>query len=425
MLNKSHLPGFGVEIKELKYDSFLDWLVAVRPLSEAWEAQPSFLLAEYAYYVLAVLMLSHAFYLGGRWPYMWLGSLIHGLVIENISMNIPDIENYWQSQTTLVFIGRKLPLHIALIYPVFEYPAHYAVAHLRLPRYAQALMAGLLEVLMDLPYDIMCVRFLHWSWHDTDPNIYDRHYWVPWNSYYFHLSFGVSFYFFLQLWRRVLTGDDSHGHHGGTGKEILCAVLAGICGMPGGVLQFIPLYHPLHDVFGVHSENTLLMIAGLYTLIVWCADRRADHGSRPQLGQRNRPYLMGLCLLLHYSVYWVMAVFFNPEDEISIGLHEQVGPCDVYQDVHTAFGMTLKKRKYLCASDYDEGYFDFKCLPGGRRPAHGARWYTVCGVPFSNRAEYVSMLTAVVVFSWLVFYQCLCRSGPQVVRARQQKMKRF
>ena len=70
-------------------------------------------------------------------------------------------------------------------------------------------------MLIDLPYDIMCIRFLHWTWHDTDPNIFDRHYWVPWNSYYFHLAFGASFYFFLQLWRRVLTGDDSHGHHGG------------------------------------------------------------------------------------------------------------------------------------------------------------------------------------------------------------------
>ena len=46
---------------------------------------------------------------------MWFGSLIHGLVIENISMNIPDIENYWQSQTTIVFLGRKMPLHIMLL----------------------------------------------------------------------------------------------------------------------------------------------------------------------------------------------------------------------------------------------------------------------------------------------------------------------
>ena len=89
------------------------------------------------------------------------------------------------------------------------------------------------------------------------------------------------------------------------------------------------------------------------------------------------------------------------------------------------FRQTLKKRKYLCANDYDEGYFDFRCLPGGRRPAHGARWYTACGVPFTNRAEYVSMITAITALALGVFYQCLYRSGPQVKPARQQKMKRF
>ena len=46
---------------------------------------------------------------------MWLGSLVHGLIIENVSMNIPDIENYWQSQTTVVFLGRKMPLHIMIL----------------------------------------------------------------------------------------------------------------------------------------------------------------------------------------------------------------------------------------------------------------------------------------------------------------------
>ena len=68
--------------------------------------------------------------------------------------------------------------------------------------------AGLMEVLIDIPYDIMAVKFVHWTWHDTDPNIYDRHYWVPWNSYYFHLTFGTAFNFALHFWRRKITGND-------------------------------------------------------------------------------------------------------------------------------------------------------------------------------------------------------------------------
>lgn len=56
---------------------------------------------------------------------------------------------------------------------------------------------GLVVVLIDIPYDITSVKFVHWTWHDTDPNISDRHYWVPWNSYYFHCAFATSFTFWF------------------------------------------------------------------------------------------------------------------------------------------------------------------------------------------------------------------------------------
>ena len=52
---------------------------------------------------------------------------------------------------------------------------------------------GLSAVMLDLPYDILGVKNLFWTWHDTDPNIYDRHYWVPWTSYYFHITFSAGF----------------------------------------------------------------------------------------------------------------------------------------------------------------------------------------------------------------------------------------
>lgn len=43
--------------------------------------------------------------------------------------------------------------------------------------------------------------------------------------------------------------------------------------MPLGILQFIPLYHPLHDSLGIHTEVCVLLFLGLYILIVWSADR--------------------------------------------------------------------------------------------------------------------------------------------------------
>jgi hypothetical protein len=47
---------------------------------------------------------------------------------------------------------------------------------------------------------------MHWTWHDTDPNISDRHYYVPWNSFYFHASFTASFTFWFHFSRFILFG---------------------------------------------------------------------------------------------------------------------------------------------------------------------------------------------------------------------------
>jgi hypothetical protein len=36
-----------------------------------------------------------------------------------------------------------------------------------------------------------------------------------------------------------------------------------------------------------------------------------------------------------------MTIFFNPEDEISVGVHETIGPCNETQDVNTVLGMVM------------------------------------------------------------------------------------
>lgn len=49
-----------------------------------------------------------------------------------------------------------------------------------------------------------------------------------------------------------------------------------------------------------------------------------------------------LSLILHYSCYMGIVLFFKPEDEVSIGVHEKTGPCNETSPVQTAFGMVDK-----------------------------------------------------------------------------------
>lgn len=82
-------------------------------------------------------------------------------------------------------------------------------------------------MLIDIPYDIVGVKQLFWTWHDTDPNIYDRHYSVPWTSYYFHAAFAAGFMIMFRGTRALI----GHGRGGESKMEadgymcILCFLL--------------------------------------------------------------------------------------------------------------------------------------------------------------------------------------------------------
>lgn len=68
-------------------------------------------------------------------------------------------------------------------------------------------------------------------------------------------------------------------------KELVCSVLTGVLSMPMGVLQFLPLYHPLHDIYHIHSEVCVFIILSTYTAVVWIADRNPAGQARSSNGK--------------------------------------------------------------------------------------------------------------------------------------------
>ncbi|XP_067003157.2 uncharacterized protein [Anabrus simplex] len=418
-VDMANLPGFGEEVSELKFEGFSDWFLKINNPFILWQAQPTYILSQAVYLFGAAVNLVHALRNGGRLPYLWLATLLHGVVVEIITYNLDDIDNFWHSQTPIIFLGRRLPLYIIALYPVFIYHASIAVSRMRLPNWAEPFAVGLMVVLIDIPYDIVSVKFLHWTWHDTDPNIGDRHYWVPWNSYYFHACFAASFTFWFHGWHRWI-GNGKKWEVNSVAKELLCTALAAMLGMPGGVLLFLPIYHPLHDLANVHSEVTFFMLLTMFLLIIWSADRVPKSPKIPEVSGKGTG-LMILHLILHYSLFLGMVLFGSPENEVSIGLHEKTGPCNETAPIQTAFGTVLQKRRYLCVSDYDEDYFDFSCLPGGQPPRDGVSWYTACGTPFRNRTEYIAIISTICLLAGTVFWNLYSRPNMPVKLSKTKK----
>ncbi|XP_055611366.1 uncharacterized protein LOC129757973 [Uranotaenia lowii] len=400
-MNLYNLSTFGVEkTREELSKEFPPWFVNFQDPWELYRAQPSYIWCQVAFFIGTILCLVHAFKRGGRWPYLFLGALLHGLVVELITYFVPSIDNFWHSKTPIDFFGHRLPLYIICLYPVFYYQAHWAVSKLHLKcRWSEHIASGLLVVLIDLPYDIVSVKFVHWTWHDTDPNIADRHYWVPWNSYYFHATFAFVFSYFFHNVRKWIDRRNLKRWETGTVRaELTAVVAAALLAFPGGALLFIPLYHPFHDFYNVSGEVTAVTLLVAVFTIFWKFDRKSNRRLPERLDSTGRALMVHL--VIHYVTFFAMVLFLNPEDVVAAGLHEPVGDCSAKIPVHTLL-KTLEKRTFLCLSDYDEKYFDFHCLP--RLPKEGSYWYTICGTPFENRAEYVLVLSLISFVAFMVF----------------------
>jgi hypothetical protein len=64
--------------------------------------------------------------------------------------------------------------------------------------------------LFDVPFDIVGIKLLWWSWHDTDPSLADRSFGVPLTSYLFHISFASSLMALFWGTRRLLTNTSDY-----------------------------------------------------------------------------------------------------------------------------------------------------------------------------------------------------------------------
>ncbi len=72
-------------------------------------------------------------------------------------------------------------------------------------------------------------------------------------------------------------------------KEAFCSLVTGLCSMPLGCLQFIPLYHIFHDVYHIHTEVCCFLTVLVYGLIIWIGDRHPAREARtmPNKGREH------------------------------------------------------------------------------------------------------------------------------------------
>ncbi|RZB41659.1 uncharacterized protein BDFB_007446, partial [Asbolus verrucosus] len=302
------------------------------------------------------------------------------LRMSDLSIHWKNQPTYLISQFVFLFGGLATLFHD----PCFVYNSSVAVAKMRLPQWAEPFAVGLGSVLIDIPYDIVSKDITGYL--------------------------GILITSIPRLLQVLRFGSTLQ-------EDIFAQVKENgfqTKGTPGGILMFLPIYHPLHDIFKIHSEVTYFIVFVMFLLIIWSADRTSKiHDSEKARKHRTHwtTWLLIVHLVLHYVSFLIMPLIFNPEDEIAIGVKEPIGPCNEYVPIQTAFGMTLQKRKFLCATDYDEKYFDWHCLKNNRPPSEGSYWYTACGVPFPNQVEIVVIISLICLVGATVYGNLHFRSS--------------
>lgn len=198
---------------------------------------------------------------------------------------------------------------------VFYYIAVEVAYRTNITKVGFIVTVGLSVLLIDLPYDIIGIKFIHWTWHDTDPNIGDRLYWVPWTSFYFHMVFSASFSFWFFI--KGVNLDQTHSFR----TEVSIFLKSILLSTPCGILCFSVLYHPLHDLYNVPTKAIMLFLIALYIMLFIL--------KRKPRKMFDCPSTIILYLVVYYTTFLCIAIWGKPENEISFGPHEEIGPCNI------------------------------------------------------------------------------------------------
>ena len=112
-------------------------------------------------------------------------------------------------------------------------------------------------------------------------------------------------------------------------KECICCLLASMLGFPLGVIQFVFIYHPLHDTFNIHTEVCVMMLVVVFGLILWMGDRNADRVVSSKMSR----YLT-LCMVGNFAFFFVVCGFFSSPEPKTQG--------------ELLWSLTVRRRPYVC-----------------------------------------------------------------------------
>jgi hypothetical protein len=161
--------------------------VSTKNAVDIFATEPTWAYCECFAGVFGLLTLSHAL----RQPVVY-GVAIHlqlwiALVLVVFAMQVGSVEarfldNMWWADSTVMLWYGRVPLHAVLYKASSVYVAWHAAMRMSaglVPKDATVVVAGIVNVMLNLPFDMMASKYLWRTYHDSDTNLQDRTFGVP------------------------------------------------------------------------------------------------------------------------------------------------------------------------------------------------------------------------------------------------------
>ena len=363
---------------------------------------PTFVVGEFVFISLTVLLLLHALKQGRVHTLIWFSALVSGTANDVFFMALPIVENFWQGQACIM-ITPRMPLYIPCVYIVFMYTS--TVAAWRLGRecgfqnaLSLAALTGLMGEMIYSPYDIIGIKFLWWTWHDTDAPIRDRLYGVPVGSSSWVITFTASFQLLHQLTipKPVIEGKQKLTN----GKALFCLLVNGLLATPLMMVQMSLFQLISGDLQGFPTtKHTFVAILTLFTLLATRILFNRVKSNALQARVQIWDLIINLALVLYFCFLFAIMMIGKPEDHSSTGVHQEVGDCSVK-------GIDIsghERQVYLCKDSYEED-FSFNCK---KTDYETSQWYTVCGNPHKDKPTFVAVIGLLGLMGSIVYTRVL------------------
>ena len=277
----------------------------------------------------------------------------------------------------------RMPLYIPCVYVVFMYTSTVACWRLGLPLLSSVCLTGLMGEMIYAPYDITGIKFLWWTWHDTDAPIRHRLLGVPIGSSVWVITFTACFQFWVTLTIKSQTCP---------ARQVLGVVVTSLLSTPLMMLQMAVLQAVSLDSQGLPSLNSLLAVLIIYSAVTafsWSSRRLEPSSSLSS-------WLLMVSLEWYYLLLVANMFSSDPTKHLSSGVHQQLGDCS-----RTEADLAGHMRQvFLCRETHSQDWSlqcDDLCSENmfGDCDTQTDSWYTVCGQSPPSHHQKTELLTRV------------------------------